>query len=435
MSDKHSTITHRAEDGFGEAFNNAVPAPPPNIGPPKLLQLPDELLLTIAMNLDGRSRNKDLRNLALTCHRFRGVAQEILICNAILTPDAVCRNLELLFEHPEHIHKLPSHLDLLGRGYRSDDIWYPTSDDFAQAYGEVMIKTCGLGYGLDWIKDFSRGAESRTSACLAILILLRPRLEHLSISDHCINECILFSKCVEQRIPVRFRIFGYQPTASSNIPQWRTLIINTFAPKLLTLEVVDTSYGGMLNRLGFRKFQNLRQLSVSADHIIFLSRAHALVPLYEPSDPIDVLPNSLRSLQIYVEDFTSECGSIYEWLEKLRNQQNAFPLLRTIRLFFKVTLQAFQNYSKSDSTERYWSRFSDTSNQAKHKLELLESWRDWDISLEMFFLKLEGPPRPEGIDAWNQHYKALMRTPLDPDANDLCHFLQVPYNHVLEGVR
>lgn len=67
----------------------------------RFLALPDEILLKIAQFLDDRTRNQDLRHLTLVCSRVRDIAQEVLVCTAVIAPEGIRGYLEKLLEHPE----------------------------------------------------------------------------------------------------------------------------------------------------------------------------------------------------------------------------------------------------------------------------------------------------------------------------------------------
>jgi hypothetical protein len=177
-------ITYRTFTGFGESTNKSVLVylgdlrrfckDPSDylfrlLGPPKLLQLPNELLLQIAHFLDWVGRNQDLRHLALTCRRLRLIAHEALICNAVLTPASVRDYLEIVLQHPEYVAKMSGtlHLHATRAHHQSRDTaisrqhWSFTNNLIHEHCHSLMEDTCGI-YGLEaWTRELSEINYSR----------------------------------------------------------------------------------------------------------------------------------------------------------------------------------------------------------------------------------------------------------------------------------
>lgn len=201
MGDRLSPITYRTANGFGEATNNAISessqtfarSDPPLQATPKFLALPDELVLAIGLFVDDTRGNQVLRNLALTCRRFRDVAREALIRNVVLTPKAVRRYVNVLYEHPEYLAKLGGSLELhtsqepdvcerlfLGSKFHRDCCWF-------------LNKYAKPSYGVDWAGELGVNDTLSRSAYIAILILAMPKLTSLFVTDSFIEQSMLLS--------------------------------------------------------------------------------------------------------------------------------------------------------------------------------------------------------------------------------------------------
>jgi hypothetical protein len=234
--------TYRTFTGFGEATNEAVLASmgdfrrfciDPNsylfrlLGPSKLLELPNELLLQVVSSVEGAGRNQDLRHLALTCRRLRPIAHEALICNPVLTPESIRDYLHIFFQHPEHVAKLSERLHL-----HATDIheWLENTALFCEDWGfinsklyqtcyDIIGNICGPALRLQWALELSGSGESSRSACLAALLLVIPKLEEMSVTDIFVERCALFCRpLVRTRSSTRTgTVFGFNIRSNSGL--------------------------------------------------------------------------------------------------------------------------------------------------------------------------------------------------------------------------
>jgi hypothetical protein len=211
-------ITYRTFTGFGEATHEAVLASMgslrrfcinPNdylfrlLRPSKLLKLPDELLLQVSHSIDGVGRNQDLRHLALACRRLRPIAQEALVCNAVVTPNSIRGFLKTLSHHTEHVAKMGGKLQLHAVDYHTwpdDRATFWSEWNFAEFLTSQLYKVCFARIGEicgpveqnEWARNLLANDEISRPACLAALLLAVPKLQELSVTDTFLQRCGLF---------------------------------------------------------------------------------------------------------------------------------------------------------------------------------------------------------------------------------------------------
>lgn len=396
---------------------------------PKLSELPDELLLKIALSVDDTRRNQVLRNLALTSRRFRAIAQEVLIRNAVVTPETACDYLDVLCEHPEYVRKLSSSLQLHAKAVASAQAYPPWSKDRSfigskcyHACLEIMDKIGEPSHRRGWAQDLSVTEETIRSGCLAIVILIRPKLHHLSLTDVFIRRCWWLHKMLHVESPI------------PEYTGWRYLVFKALTHNLQSLEVVATKGAIQSPPLRLERFRNLRHLSIATTHLVWEVLVSAS-PLYAIPGAATVVPTSLETLHIHVMDNERHRGYVFQWLEKVHRQQKALLSLRTIHLFLKATLTSFQHDLQRDSDNEYNRTFGNVSHRAEELLGIPEEMKKCNIDVQMFFLQAQKQLVNDRVLAVTGHDMESSSTYPEPDTNDLCNFHQVRCDHALNVVQ
>lgn len=218
-------LTGRTFTGFGEATNEAVLASLGGfrrfctdqneylfhlLGPARLLQLPDGLLLQIALYIDSAEQNQDLRHLALTSRRFRNIAREAIICNGIVMLRSVRVYLLYLFQYPELAPKLSSRLHLHSSRSRTRPTTFDrytrskphkTLDQFQlfQDCSTAINQSCVPSAFAKWVQEISQNGPYARDVSLMGLLLVQPQLQELTVSDVFIEDCVMFSALTTHR--------------------------------------------------------------------------------------------------------------------------------------------------------------------------------------------------------------------------------------------
>ena len=362
-------ITYRAANGWAKATNEAVVAalgsfrqycpdeeyyancilsPAILNQKSKLLQLPDELLLNIALNIDHVDRNQDLRHLALTCRRLRGVAQEASIRTPVVTPYGLSAYLHTLHLQPEkvpfvssiHLHAPPGHMRAEGGRPLFENGSWMTSPFFKSCH-QIMGSVCSGYDHVNWAQSLNGNDTSSLSACLATLLVLLKAVDTLRITDTFIVKSPLLSPDLIRRIPANSR--SSFPTLHSQSPtrlecSWASGALKAFSSRIGILEVVAGSGLSRILNLDFRTFTHLASLSVPARNLVYaVFENHLFGPPRGllPSDPEDALPHSLETLKVQVGDLGLERGYLLFWLHQLARRLSTFSRLRHIQFQFE----------------------------------------------------------------------------------------------------
>ena len=367
MTSDLQPITYRAANGWAKATNEAVVAAlgsfrqycpdeeyyvncilSPSIlnRKSKLLQLPDELLLNVAFNINRVDRNQDLRHLALTCRRLRGVAQEALIRAAFVTPYGLRTYLQTLCLQPEkasfvssiHLHASSEHTWPKGDGPLFDNGSWMTSPFFKSCH-QIMGTVCEGYDHMHWAQSLNGDDASSLSACLATLLVLLKAVNTLRISSAFIEDSHFLAPALIRKIPDNSRWLSLHSRVSKRLASgWTSGALEAFFPRVRTMEVVEGVGLSKIVNLDFHPFTHLTSLSVPARDLVFAdSETRYWGPPRDqlPSDPEDVLPHSLEAIKIQIGDLALERGYLLLWLHKLSRSLSTFERLKHIHFQFE----------------------------------------------------------------------------------------------------
>lgn len=296
--------------------------------PCRILELPNELLATVALHLD---RSNDVRNLALVCKRLRDICQETLLnpvrLPRILPQHAIRKLLETLIDRPD-LAKRVSHVNLgdysrrcgsteaegdIETGFFPIKIWERYSSLFTEKYGQLLWEQ------IIQTRERDEWGHSR-GFYLALLAAVTPNLQRLTFEMRPLAQ-------PPQVIPV-------MPTnlllslQESGTP-FSDPIMQVLGGRLHTITVRDNPLGKgpYMHNLSFRGLNKLTNLSLPIDALVSKNTNSA--------DPSMVLPASLRRLQI------QSCNKfVFEWLLRMSVSKDQLPALQDLDLFFKNDLRS-----------------------------------------------------------------------------------------------
>lgn len=314
-----------------------------------LLSFPTELLLCISSHNTSLSKNGDLASLSLVCHRFRPIAQEVLLCNAAFKLTHIHEYLWQLGHHSHlipKIHRLQLYSYTEGRidvppglsSYVHDVNWnaeYPaircpatiTRDKNFMAKCEEIIKFYGdqksILTGYEWREALD---DDIVQALFSILIVSLPNLKELRVSTTWLMDMPVFSTLL---IPHASGPTFLKPRQWRK--PWMIHILNALKRRLEVLEFpANMDYMLFDPRrqasFTFTSFTHLRHLSITMDALANRKR-----PFSPPANPTAIFPSSLEMLRI------SECSETTANLMNelcLAKKRAKFPNLQCVQLYF-----------------------------------------------------------------------------------------------------
>jgi hypothetical protein len=324
-----------------------------------VLRLPDELLLNIASGVDGDDRNSDLCHLALSHRKFRHIAHELLIRNAVLPIRSLPKYIDLLSQHPSWIPDI-THVTLIDGD---------TSRPFEAEVSQEAVVACHAAtrdfipsYDTQDIEALLRADKDRPEIWLRLLFASLPSVKALSL----------------------------QPTSAPFHPSYRSFLGNqhhsspndfsqclpTLLRRLEVLEVVSGSSADCESITASARFShlaNLRNLIVSGQFIQSGTDYPDPIARY----PQFVLPWSLECLQI----FCSKDTCPWSFLEILGRNivAGVFPCLVKVQLFFNTSCRSLAGFAMSP--------YPNPVFQDIRVSDLLTKWQIPNTSLETHFLE------------------------------------------------
>lgn len=334
----------------------------------KVLELPDEILLNIALLIDGNRRNASLINLALTHSRFRNVAYEALITNGILPPRNLPWYIERLFKHRSSIghvkqlrlESLPhgsSHLDRQSMGGLSREVLV----ECAKVISKTWTKSVPKDELQKMVADLQCHGDYPT-ICLCMLFTMLSNLTELYIGTSAFS-LRFFRPFLSTPAGFRFRDFS---------PLWSDRSSSLLEAKLKVLDITSDdreelySWGVLIN---VKRLDSLKFLAVPWELIKKepppWGMSRAAMSIW--SDPGTILPSGLQCLRIYCEQRSSP----WEWLWELFLKRKDFYDLRRIQLYFRRSLK---NHLEDE-------------NSVLGHMGVLRNWAMTAVSFELFFLQ------------------------------------------------
>ncbi|KAF2242031.1 hypothetical protein BU26DRAFT_571273 [Trematosphaeria pertusa] len=353
----------------------------------KLLTLPDELLLNIALNIDGkncaeeveanikdwriltlrRNLSQNLRNLSLTCRRLRSIGQEGLVRNIAVTHTRLWRLVRFLLQYPE-LAKIVSHIQLISP-YQLDNRKRNPPREEVKAYCAIMDKTLDSPYRGRW-KDGVRDSEDFPSVSLLAFFAISTNLNQITLGMHTLRHVAVAKAIlnyVAHPLPMRF----------PRRPEWLLSLLPQLQEKLVTLDIQHDGFQDRwlmpLRGPDLRHFRNLTHLS--APYSVLAYEVSDGLRGSQFSEPPAELPPSLRCLKLYL----GKCDTInHGWLNKIFQASDYFTNLRRIQPYAHETLRA---------ALRRRELFPENENE--RLLSFLQAWDRSKISFEAFFLTSE----------------------------------------------
>jgi hypothetical protein len=325
-----------------------------------VLRLSDELLLSIASGMDGGDCNTHLCHLALSHRKFRHIAYEVLVRNAVLPIRSLPKYIDILSQHPSWIPHI-THITLIDGD---------TSRPFKAEVSQQAVVACHAAtrdltpsYSMQDIEALLRADKDRPEIWLRLLFACLPNVKALTL----------------------------QPTSASFHQSYRSFFLgdqhhaspNDFSqclPALLrTLEVLEVISGPSVDRetirasARFSHLANLRNLTVSGQFIQSGTDYPDPIARY----PQFVLPWNLECLRI----FCSKDTCPWSFLEILGRNLVAgqFPCLVRVQLFFNTSCRSLAS--------SVMSLYPNPVFQDMRVFNLLTTWQTPNTSLETHFLE------------------------------------------------
>ncbi|KAH7113268.1 hypothetical protein B0J11DRAFT_619398 [Dendryphion nanum] len=342
--------------------------------PPKksqLLELSDELLLAILINIEGSRRNEALRHVALTCRRLRYIASEALIRIAVVSPRSLQRYIALLFQYPEHANKI-THLQIgpWGESRAQQVIMNRDAEENLIACRAVIKATAESDKAREWIKALESGKhdggsifDSISEATLAVLLVMIPKLQTITIDTRNIDYCILLYALFSVGNPDLIFFHSYEGPEQRH---WSHSVKQHLKPTLRTLHITGRTphqHGEVILQ---NTQLNIKQLSLPAEHIL---RYHAELETDEMMMNLNwvriFLDVSYNRYKAYLE-FSKMMRWLANFAEKAEDQFN----IARIQICLRCTLSSLEE----EIQQQPWKKESLSLVISKCKKTVLETY-------------------------------------------------------------
>lgn len=290
-----------------------------------MLGLPDEVLLKVALNINGDTRNADIQSLALTHPRFRGVAREALIRNGIVLTRNIPEYICALARQPTLISMI-KHIEF---GYEKR--WRPTNSLSSEALAIAKSTILSLGIPVD--KYFFMGNLPEEIPCNVLFVILH-ELKAVTIRTNCFP------------VPGQYRdVWG-----SPRLDPFSMVIKGLLGQRIEVLDIVAATHrrreGPPETPISLQHLQSLRVVNLAGEFIP--TPKECGWGIYRPSAYEQrfgaqvIFPPSLHIINLYYSETT--CS--WEWLDILQKAvaSQRFPDLGQVNLFFSLSCQALARY-------------------------------------------------------------------------------------------
>ncbi|KAH7378231.1 hypothetical protein BKA66DRAFT_610374 [Pyrenochaeta sp. MPI-SDFR-AT-0127] len=302
-----------------------------------MLRLPDEVLLQIALNLSGTTKNADpernLLSLATTCKRLAPIAREALCHAPIVRSSKVHVLLETLFKYPSLQNKAKS-LTIETKETRCEQV-LPTPiprlsvgllRNCVQALRALPISEETYHW---WVADLQVTIFKFHGPLICLLITMFPKLEELYLGGSVLFNLPLFRGLLSSIDHET----EYGPYALAQTPNWNmpnlSCIMSILGPRLKILEFPSDL------RLDLNHLEKDAWLYAQASDITkyFPALRHlmlpALVVIFMPCE--DIIPRTLEALVLTNARFNDP----NDWLIELAQSRKCFPSLRRVAVYHR----------------------------------------------------------------------------------------------------
>ncbi|KAF2871004.1 hypothetical protein BDV95DRAFT_51992 [Massariosphaeria phaeospora] len=301
-----------------------------------ILRTPNEILIKIARELDGAvspqdyegncyhaelhtqvpvNMSRDIRNLALTCRQFRSIAQETLICRAVIPIYNLAKFIRTVSQHLDVIPKF-THLRLGSSPWKPiypldpEDLLKVLLDTNLQEIKTYcgIIKTAMNAPAAEQWRRWSWTSVSQTDAitfCLLTIFAMSTNLTKISIRTKFLTKSHLMQQLMGTRPLHPWLCYEHM------IPMLRANI------KKLNIHLSSRAHP-------FRPLVDLQKLP---------SLTHLSLPIFK-MDWRD-LPTRLVHLQLYRPH--TELLNTLSWLTEIAQDSAQFPSLRLVAIFIQQT--------------------------------------------------------------------------------------------------
>lgn len=330
----------------------------------RLLRLPDEILLKVALRLDTP---KDLRQLALAHSRFPSVAQEALVHSGRISVKNVPEYITLLAKHPGWVNQIKC------IEFKQDA--RPSYAAFAPGYiAQEVCASLVRGLILN-VSDEQRDAELSLDleyfeSWLLILLAILPNAKVLTIRSE--------DSSYDPRLGSLLDAGGLR------VDGYLGLRNGLFGKVIERLETISLLLDGPFVRRpkpfpSFAHFAALKVLTISGG---FLTDSRA-------EHPLKVLPRQLECLKLTCDKDTCP----WDWMDELQEAEcdDSFPSLRYVQLFVDDTRRSFaDNIAHPKHLHGFLFDCSPFSphrylSQSAKTRDILISWEESKVSFKTYF--------------------------------------------------
>ncbi|KAF2251603.1 hypothetical protein BU26DRAFT_548447 [Trematosphaeria pertusa] len=290
--------------------------------PPRIFELPDELLLSIVSNL---SKNSDLCRLSLVSRKLRDIAQEALVKEAILPENGIRKFLDVLCSRSDLAFKIKS-VDLgdYQSGGSPGKIFDLDRDNLFRKCRRLVDSINGAGHFSKILKAIGKGDDTfwttNRQYFLDVLVAVAPNLRELTLE--------LPGMSALQVLRILTAQDDSEPQTLVSPFQGPALQLLRERLRVLTISEMSAWKGLRVHNVTFRGLSQLARLTLPLNTLIS--------PEIDPPDAVEALPPNIERLQI------RPCNRhILRWLLKFGDSyvDRRFPKLRRIELFFKSCLR------------------------------------------------------------------------------------------------
>ncbi|KAF2113992.1 hypothetical protein BDV96DRAFT_647481 [Lophiotrema nucula] len=330
---------------------------------PTLLDLPDELLLLVGDQFDGRTHNNDLSSLSLANQRLRHIAQEKLLCDPCFNLTNIHAYLWELCKNPGLLPRIRQLEIRSSRDGRADDDYYasrgalprilrphyqrndpqnydaiecppalPQWPGFLDSCSQVIISTCGAPYSdiHPWLQDLRTDIMP---ALFGILLAILPNLKEMYFANGWLMDFTIFSS---------LRTLRHRPLLPRGwAHNYLEHAINKIADKIEVLEF-PTDVDGVhwilsQTPFDFRKFKNLRRLSIPMQLLTEFRRHET------PPNPSSFIPETVELLRISEASYPA-INFVNEVC--LAKKHGRFPYLQRVELYYYSTIKQIKSLAR-----------------------------------------------------------------------------------------
>ena len=341
--------------------------------PAALLTLPLEILLHIVSSIDGKdcdaktnrnirdwrcatahcNRIRTLRNLILTCKQLAPLGREALLNNMTISRPRLWKLLMYLLQHPDLVKRV-TRIRVQSGGY------YDRTVDQALIRQAALARThtgAPLTKLYNLVQRDPVSVREKTDY-MPIILAVCKNLREITLGTFCSTS----TEVDRYRHPTPL-LLGLPSLFSSYWPSTLTTRIRE-SVKDLNIMQEDFLWAETDRSTDLKIFKNLKSLSLP-----FLNQnpqdiSPEWTRLYRSNHSSDVLPQSLQSLTIYVNNLSARF--LYEWLAPLFFKEPSLSKLLSVRLYTSTPLDQHYELMKDLKGTSYISGLRDTVGVWKH---------------------------------------------------------------------